>query len=112
LTTGQAIITPNLNLAVFCSLLLGIGDSCFNTQVFSILGGLYRDDSAAAFAIFRFFQSIASATAFFYSIKLSMYYQLLLLAIFCSMGTVSFCVVEHSSNAKKRRALSDRQLLI
>lgn len=43
-------------LAIFCSFLLGLGDSCFNTQLLSILGFLYSEDSAPAFAIFKFVQ--------------------------------------------------------
>jgi hypothetical protein len=85
---------------MLCSFLLGLGDSGFNTQVFSILGGVFRDDSASAFAIFRFFQSIASATVFFYSIELSMYFQLLLLGLFCSLGTIAFCKVEWMTRRK------------
>lgn len=54
-------------LAILCSLLLGLGDSCFNTQILSILGGMYPDDSAPAFAIFKFTQSLSAAGSFFYS---------------------------------------------
>lgn len=43
-------------VAVFCSFLLGLGDSCFNTQLLSILGFLYSEDSAPAFAVFKFVQ--------------------------------------------------------
>lgn len=43
-------------VAIFCSFLLGLGDSCFNTQLLSILGFLYSEDSAPAFAVFKFVQ--------------------------------------------------------
>lgn len=43
-------------IAIFCSFLLGLGDSCFNTQLLSILGFLYSEDSAPAFAVFKFVQ--------------------------------------------------------
>lgn len=43
-------------LAVSCGLLLGFGDACFNTQCFSILGVMYPEDSAPAFALFKFEQ--------------------------------------------------------
>ena len=45
---------------MFCSFLLGLGDSCFNTQLLSILGFLYSEDSAPAFAIFKFVQVSSS----------------------------------------------------
>lgn len=43
-------------LAVMCSFLLGFGDACFNTQIYSMLGGSFAHNSAAAFAIFKFTQ--------------------------------------------------------
>lgn len=55
-TNDTAFITSNAILAIFCSFLLGFGDACFNTQIYSILGGVYSSDSASAFAIFKFVQ--------------------------------------------------------
>lgn len=46
----------SVSIALLCSFLLGLGDSCFNTQLYSILGRVYAEDSAAAFAIFKFIQ--------------------------------------------------------
>lgn len=48
-------------VAIFCSFLLGLGDSCFNTQLLSILGFLYSEDSAPAFAVFKFVQVTSSS---------------------------------------------------
>lgn len=55
-TDEKAFISSSAELAIFCSFLLGFGDACFNTQIFSILGGVYAQDSASAFAIFKFIQ--------------------------------------------------------
>lgn len=55
-TDATAFITTNAILAIFCSFLLGFGDACFNTQMYSILGGVYSNDSSSAFAIFKFVQ--------------------------------------------------------
>lgn len=61
-STSDAFIKSNQVLAIMCSFLLGLGDACYNTQIFSILGSVYADDSASAFAIFKFTQvGISSA---------------------------------------------------
>lgn len=47
-----------MSITLLCSFLLGLGDSCFNTQLYSILGRVYADQSTPAFAIFKFIQVI------------------------------------------------------
>ena len=74
-------------LIIFIAFLLGFSDACFNTQVrfrslsqigqkakicdisqiTSILGGVFKEQSSSAFAIFKFMQSLSAAIAFFYS---------------------------------------------
>lgn len=57
-TDDIAYMIPSKEVAIFCSFLLGLGDSCFNTQLLSILGFLYSEDSAPAFGHSSFlFQS-------------------------------------------------------
>lgn len=46
----------SVSIALLCSFLLGLGDSCFNTQLYSILGRIYAEESTPAFAIFKFIQ--------------------------------------------------------
>lgn len=43
-------------IALLCSVLLGFGDACFNTQIYSMLGGAFASNSVAAFAVFKFTQ--------------------------------------------------------
>ncbi|XP_068119752.1 UNC93-like protein MFSD11 isoform X2 [Hyperolius riggenbachi] len=93
-TYSRAFVDPSKALSMFCSFLLGLGDSCFNTQLLSILGTLYADDSAPAFAIFKFVQSITAAVAFFYSNYLLLQWQLLIMVISGFFGTISFFFVE------------------
>lgn len=93
-TSSHAYIKSSPYIAIVSSLLLGFGDACFNTQIFSILGVIYADNSASAFALFKFIQSSAAALAFFYSDHCPLYYQLLILTIFCVMGTTAFTKVE------------------
>ncbi|XP_067043795.1 UNC93-like protein MFSD11 isoform X2 [Acropora muricata] len=85
---------PSLTVAVICGFLLGFGDSCYNTQIYSILGSLYEADSAPAFALFKFFQSLTAAIAFFYSLVLYLKWQLLIMVISSLFGTVGFFLVE------------------
>jgi len=106
ITSKEAFITSNAPLALFTSFLLGFGDSCYNTQIYSILGSAYQDQSSSAFAIFKFVQSTSAAIAFFYSNVIELPYQLLILVILCIAGTVTFCVVEwkvHKLSVLKRR---------
>ncbi|XP_074647183.1 UNC93-like protein MFSD11 isoform X2 [Tubulanus polymorphus] len=84
-------------LAVICGFLAGLGDSSFNTQVYSILGSLYPDDSAPAFALLKFVQSLFAAVGFFYSTVLELQFQLLILVIGTTSATLSFFAVEWST---------------
>lgn len=43
-------------VALLCSGLLGFGDACYNTQIYSMLGGVFAKNSVAAFAVFKFAQ--------------------------------------------------------
>ncbi|KRT85162.1 membrane transporter, partial [Oryctes borbonicus] len=100
-TTEEAFITTNAYLAIFCSFLLGLGDACFNTQVYSILGDVFADDSASGFAIFKFTQSVAAAACFFYSSHIGLYIQLGILLGLAVFGTICFVLVEWSVKQNK-----------
>ncbi|KAH9519951.1 DUF895 domain membrane protein [Bulinus truncatus] len=72
-------IISNEYVAILCSFLLGFGDSSFNTQLYSIIGFMFPEDSSSAFALFKFVQSVAAAAAFYYSNVLYLQWQLLIL---------------------------------
>lgn len=93
-TNESAFIKSNAVLAIFCSFLLGLGDACYNTQIYSILGGVYANDSASAFAIFKFTQSVAAALSFVYASSLVLYGQLGILIVSAILGTFTFVWVE------------------
>ncbi|XP_008284499.1 UNC93-like protein MFSD11 [Stegastes partitus] len=97
-TLMSPYLTPSISIALLCSFLLGLGDSCFNTQLYSILGHVYAEQSTPAFAIFKFIQSIFAAVAFFYSGYLLLMWQLLLMVILGFAGTLCFFVVERMQN--------------
>ncbi|XP_053678042.1 UNC93-like protein MFSD11 [Anopheles nili] len=85
---------PSAGAAMFCSFLLGLGDACFNTQCYSMLGGVFKNQPAEAFSIFKFTQSVAAAASFVYSSYCGLHVQLLILVVLGIVGTVSFCLVE------------------
>ncbi|XP_074553562.1 UNC93-like protein MFSD11 [Halichoeres trimaculatus] len=97
-TQRSPYLTPSISIALLCSFLLGLGDSCFNTQLYSILGRVYAEQSAPAFAIFKFIQSVFAAVAFFYSGYLLLMWQLLMMVILGFAGTLCFFVVERMQN--------------
>ncbi|XP_059473411.1 UNC93-like protein MFSD11 [Neocloeon triangulifer] len=99
-TNDEAFMTSNAVVAILCSLLLGFGDSCYNTQIYSILGGIFPEDSAPAFALFKFTQSLAAAACFFYSSHTGLYIQLGVLVVTGIIGTITFCMVEWKAKAK------------
>ncbi|XP_023269487.1 UNC93-like protein MFSD11 [Seriola lalandi dorsalis] len=97
-TQKTPYLTPSVSIALLCSFLLGLGDSCFNTQLYSILGRVYAEHSTPAFAIFKFIQSVFAAVAFFYSGYVLLMWQLLLMIILGFTGTLCFFVVERMQN--------------
>ncbi|XP_018330712.1 UNC93-like protein MFSD11 [Agrilus planipennis] len=103
-TDDKAFITSSPALAILCSFLLGFGDACYNTQVFSILGSIYADISASAFAIFKFVQSVATAASFFYASYVLLTIQLGILVFLAIVGTVTFVLVEYSVKQEQKDA--------
>jgi len=99
-TDGESWLGYNLYVYILSAFLLGFGDSSFNTQIYSILGTLYADDSAPAFALFKFFQSVAAAIAFAYGTFLTLRYQLIILVISGLIGTITFLIVERTNSKK------------
>ncbi|XP_060064212.1 UNC93-like protein MFSD11 [Ylistrum balloti] len=85
------------DVAILCSFLLGFGDSSFNTQIYSILGFMFPEDSSPAFALFKFVQSVTAAVSFYYSTHLLLHWQLLILVILGTLGTWCFCLIEWSA---------------
>nr|XP_057904245.1 UNC93-like protein MFSD11 isoform X2 [Doryrhamphus excisus] len=97
-TQKSPFLTPSVSITLLCSFLLGLGDSCFNTQLYSILGCIYTEQSTPAFAIFKFIQSVFAAVAFFYSGNVMLMWQLLLMVILGFTGTLCFFVAERMYN--------------
>lgn len=93
-TSEDAYIASSMAMALVTSFLLGLADACYNTQIYSIVGVLYSEDSAPAFALFKFFQSIACAIAMFYASVANLYVQVIILLVGAVIGTGTFVMVE------------------
>jgi len=78
----------------------GFGDACYQTQLFAIFGSVYADKSAAAFAIFKFTQSAASAIAFFSSSYMGIFAQMLTLLTTAILGFLGIFIVELDTRKK------------
>ncbi len=84
-TNDVSYLNPPLpSLALTCSFLLGFGDSCYNTQIYSMLGGVFAKKSTEAFSIFKFTQ-------------VSFFYSNLDICVFC--GNCSLVVRKTSQNS-------------
>lgn len=97
-----ALIVLSVSLALFASFLLGLGDSCFNTQLYSYLSTVYSTNSASAFALFKFVQSVATSIAFIYSDLAGLSVHILVLTILSVIATSTFCLAEWSVKAESK----------
>ena len=107
LVSGALGFDSIIYLALLGSFLLGFGDSCFNTQIYAFITAVYTGDrSAPAMALYKFFQSIAAMIAFFYNPFLNLNWQLLVLVVSGTIGTVGFIITE-VLQSRKRTGLGD-----
>ena len=90
-------------VALLDSFILGLGDSCFNTQIYAFITSVYIGDKGApAIAIFKFFQSIAAMIAFFYNPVLNLNWQLLILVVSGTIGTLGYIGAEVFESWRKK----------
>jgi len=98
-----------LRVVLFCATtaLFGLGDSCLQTMVYSILGNLYSDRSEAAFAWYKFSQSIGYTICFLMSVRLvdspTIIIGILAGILFCALGgilTLQLAIVNVNKDIK------------
>jgi MFS family permease len=71
----------------------GIGDATFNTQISALLGIFYPDDTEAAFAQWKIWQSAATSAAFFASPRLDFFIKLYVLLALLVLSMAAFIIV-------------------
>ena len=108
LRSGALGFESIIYLALLDSFILGLGDSCFNTQIYAFITSVYIGDKGGpAVAIYKFFQSIAAMIAFFYNPVLNLNWQLLILVVSGTIGTLGYIVAEvFESWRKKERSVN------
>merc|ERR1712012_290275 len=95
-------LEPQLWSVLLMSLLLGLGDAAFNTQIISLVSAEYTDNSAQAFALVKLVQSVGVSGGFASSTRVGLYWQLTLLSVFAVAGSLGFIIVERKSRRKTR----------
>uniref|UniRef100_A0A914M8I0 UNC93-like protein MFSD11 n=1 Tax=Meloidogyne incognita TaxID=6306 RepID=A0A914M8I0_MELIC len=111
-TTNEAIIKPRVWIALICGFLLSFCDACWSTQIFSFLIINYPTQSAQAFALLKFYQSLLTSLLFFFSGYMSLHWHLFILLISGTLGYWAFAVAEKMeiTNEKNRRKIDPIEL--
>ncbi|CCD63655.1 UNC93-like protein MFSD11 [Caenorhabditis elegans] len=90
-TEALGYILPSPYIILVCGFLLGVGDTIFNQQCYTILSDIYdHDKRIEAFAVYRFYQSAASCVAMFYSAHALLRTHVIILSMFCVIATATF----------------------
>ncbi|CAD6189216.1 unnamed protein product [Caenorhabditis auriculariae] len=108
-TDELSYIFPNEYLALFGGFLLGLGDCCLNTQIYSIVPALFPNKTTQAFAVHKFFHATLSTICMFYGSVLVLPWQLLILLIFCLLSCATFTVAEIKYSPKNQKLKSDTE---
>ncbi|KAG0632200.1 hypothetical protein M758_1G311200 [Ceratodon purpureus] len=82
----------------------GVGDATFNTQISALLGIFYPDDTEAAFAQWKIWQSAATSAAFFASPRTGFFFKLYVLLglLVLSMAALLFVIMRHLGWGNRR----------
>ncbi|CAJ0583807.1 unnamed protein product, partial [Mesorhabditis spiculigera] len=96
-TNQTGVLYPTLGISLANSFFIGIGDSCWQTQIYPMMGQLF-DGSPTAFAIQQFFLTFSSAAPFLYGSVLLLPYQILILAIMLLLATTAFIYLSGYTN--------------
>lgn len=92
-TYDEAYIPSNVWLAMLCSMMIGVGDGCFTSQIYALLEAMYPNDSSQTVALFNFINSMSTALSFYSSTMISLHIQLLILVCVGLTGSIGFTIV-------------------
>lgn len=109
-TDASTYLAPTLNLTLIISFLLGVSDAFWQTQIYVTIGQTFKENPVNAFAIFKFFQSMAACVSFFYSSFLFLPSQLLILTVGCVASTLFFLKVKLAVQVTNVEAVRDREV--
>ncbi|GAV02388.1 hypothetical protein RvY_12961-1 [Ramazzottius varieornatus] len=84
---------PNKGLAVFCSFLMGIGDSTMNVQIYAILAEMFGKDIVPSVGLYNSIYAIFCALAYFLSLRVELYAQMTILLVLGLSGWTTFAVL-------------------
>uniref|UniRef100_A0A1B6F7P9 UNC93-like protein MFSD11 n=1 Tax=Cuerna arida TaxID=1464854 RepID=A0A1B6F7P9_9HEMI len=97
----KSIIQPSSVIAMSCSFLLGFGDSCLNTQNFSIIAVLFPLNSSQSCALYKFIKSFFVGLGFFVSSHIGLHTQLMVLAPAGAISVLAFIYVDKNVTKAK-----------
>ncbi|CAB3398154.1 unnamed protein product [Caenorhabditis bovis] len=104
-TNEIGYISPQPVVVILIGILLGIGDTIFNMQCYTIISDIYEHvNRIEAFAVYRFYQSIASCIAMFYSSYFSLKYHMVILAFFSIASVVTFFQIRVPNSIQKTQS--------
>ncbi|KAK7115237.1 UNC93-like protein [Littorina saxatilis] len=81
----------------------GMGDAVVQTQINALYGALFTDNTEAAFANYRLWESIGFAATYLYQNSLRTKYKLYICLAFLATGMVGYAIVEVMERRKKSR---------
>ncbi|XP_075212852.1 UNC93-like protein MFSD11 [Lycorma delicatula] len=93
-TTDISFIEPSEFIAISCSFLLGVGDSCLNTQNYSIIAVIYPDESAQSSALYKFMKSFFVAVGLYSSSHIGLRTQMSILTPLAFVAIAAFIIVD------------------
>lgn len=83
------------------AIMWGLGDASFNTQISALLGTVYPNDTEAAFAQWKIWQSVATSLIFFITSSTTISLRIAILLITLPVSLVSFSILRFTILSKE-----------
>jgi len=95
--TNQApYLSPSMAVILVTAILMGLGDAAFNTQIISLISSQFTNNTSQAYALYKLVQSVGVSAGFAVSTRVGLYWQILALGTFASLGSLAFMMVERT----------------